>query len=276
MKKIVLYISIVLLAVACNDKQEFAVSYNADGMDYDSNLSEKSFVAGDKMKRASIVRKDKAAIERKLIKTGSVTFETKELEATRKTVLDLVNKHKGYIARDNQYKSDDRISTTISVRVPAKSFDLVLEGIAKGVDKFDAKNIHISDVTEQFLDVEARLKTKKALETKYLEILKKAKTVREILDVERELGKLRGDIEATEGRLKYLQSQVSLSTLNITFYKKNAGSEEGFGNKIGDAFKQGFENVKAFLVSMLTVWPFMIILFLLIFYVRKRMKRSKS
>jgi len=266
-KKIILYIGIVLLAVACNDEQKFAVRYDVDGV----NLSEKPFAAGRK-----IDRKENVTIERKLIKTGSVTFETKELEVTRKIILELVNKYKGYVARDNQYKSSDRISTTIEVRVPANNFDLVLEGIAKGVEKFDNKNIHISDVTEQFLDVEARLKTKKALETKYLEILKKAKTVREILDVERELGKLRGDIEATEGRLKYLQSQVSFSTLNITFYKKIAGSEIGFGSKIGDAFKQGFENVKAFFVSVLTIWPFMIILFLLIFYVRKRMKRSKS
>jgi len=273
MKKIILYISVILLAVACDDKQEFEVSYNADQMNYGTNLVE---VAGRKMKPASIVKKENAIIERKLIKTGSVTFETKELETTRKIVLELVNEHNGYVASDNQYKSNDRISTTISIRVPAKNFDLVLEGIAKGVEKFDAKNVHISDVTEQFLDVEARLKTKKALETKYLEILKKAKTVREILDVERELGKLRGDIEATEGRLKYLQNQVSFSTLNITFYKKIAGSEIRFGKKIADAFKQGFENVKALLVSMLTIWPFMIILFLVIFYVKKRIKRSKS
>mgnify|MGYP000322775966 CR=1 FL=1 len=273
MKKIILFASIVLLTIGCNDKQEFA--YDAKVMEYDASLSSKSFAKGKRMKSVSSSLKENVTIERKLIKTGSVTFETKELETTRKSILDLVNQYRGYVARDNQYKSDDRISTTIAVRIPAKSFDLVLEGIAKGVEKFDTKNIHISDVTEQFLDVEARLKTKKALEAKYLEILKKAKTVREILDVERELGKLRGDIEATEGRLKYLQSQVSFSTLNITFYKKIAGSEIGFGSKIGDAFKQGFENVKAFTVSMINVWPFMIILFLLIFYFRKRIKRAK-
>jgi len=274
MKKIVLYIGIVLLAVACNDKQEFA--YDANVLKHEDLSSKEMVASGNRMKSASIDRNNNVVVERKLIKTGNITFETKELEATRKTVLAVVNQYNGYVASDNQYKSEDRISATISVRIPARSFDLVLDGISKGVDKFDNKNIHISDVTEQFLDVEARLKTKKALEVKYLEILKKAKTVREILDVERELGKLRGDIEATEGRLKYLQSQVSFSTLSITFYKNNAGKEVGFGNKIGEAFKDGVENVKAFLVSMLSVWPFMIILFLLIFYVRKRMKRSKS
>jgi hypothetical protein len=274
MKKIILFISVALLAGACNDTQGFA--YNGQIMEVEENASSsrKSFSAG-KMKSASFDRKENV-VERKLIKTGNVTFETKELAATRKTILDIVHQNKGYVASDNEYKSGDRISTTISVRIPAESFDLILEGIAKGVERFDNKNIHISDVTEQFLDVEARLKTKKALESKYLEILKKAKTVREILDVERELGKLRGDIEATEGRLKYLQSQVSFSTLNITFYKKITESEIGFGSNIGDAFKQGFENVKVFLVLMITIWPFILLFFLLIFYVRKRIKKRKS
>ena len=257
-----------------NDKLNFG---DAKMMNYDLNLSEKTFAAGRKMESASNGRVDNVTVERKLIKTGNITFETKELEDTRKTILDLVTQNKGYLARDNQYKSDDRISTTLSVRIPAESFDKVLEGIAKGVEKFDNKNISISDVTEQFLDVEARLKTKKALEIKYLEILKKARTVREILDVERELAKVRGDIEAKEGRLKYLQSQVSFSTLSITFYKKTTVSESvGFGSKITNAFKQGFQNVKAFLVSIINVWPFIIVLFLLIFYFRRRMKRKKS
>jgi hypothetical protein len=274
MKKLILFISFVLLTVGCNDKQELA--YEAEVMHYNAASSSKSLAKGKRMNNVSSDKNESIAVERKLIKTGSVTFETKKIEATRKTILDLVNQNNGYIASDNQYKSSDRVTTTIVVRIPVKSFDAVIEGIAKGVEKFDNKNIRVSDITEQFLDVEARLKTKKALEAKYLEILKKAKTVREILDVERELGKLRGDIEATEGRLKYLQSQVSFSTLNITFYKKIVGSEIGFGGEIGDAFKQGFKNVKAFMVFMINVWPFMIILFLLIFYVRKRMNSTKS
>jgi hypothetical protein len=87
MKKIVLYIAVILLAVACNDKQGEA--YNAKVMEYDAETSRKSFAAGKRMKSESI-RNDKVTVERKLIKTGNITFETKELEETRKTILDLV------------------------------------------------------------------------------------------------------------------------------------------------------------------------------------------
>jgi hypothetical protein len=277
MKKIILYTSIVLLLVSCGRSNEEIYARDAAMLQSvnDATSSRKSF-ATSKMKNEAAENSKQTTVTRKLIKTGDVTFETSDLSATRKVILDLVNSYKGYVSRDNQYKSDDRTSTTIAVRIPAESFDLILEGIAKGVDKFDNKNVRISDVTEQFLDVSARLNTKKALEKKYLEILKKAKTVREILDVERELAKVRGDIESSEGRLKYLQNQVSFSTLNITFYKKTTANELGFGSKIGEAFKQGFENIKAFLVSMIHIWPFIIILFLLIFFVKKRLKRTKS
>ena len=266
-----LIVSIALLMISCNDNKQEA-AYNASVMEDVTVSSRKTFSSAKRMKGQSATVVDNVKIERKLIKTGNVTFETKDLDATKKTILEVVTLNNGYIASDNQYKSDDRISSTISVRVPVKSFDSVLSEITKGVEKFDNKNVRISDVTEQFLDVEARLKTKKALEVKYLEILKKARTVREILDVERELAKVRGDIEAKEGRLKYLQNQVSFSTLNITYYKVITIDEGAFGGKIGKAFKQGFENVKAFLVSMITIWPFIIILLLLIFFVRRRVK----
>lgn len=274
MKKIILFIGVLLFAVSCNNNQEEAAKLEM--MQYDAATSRKSAVTSQKLKlEQPQSNQNESNIQRKLIKTGNVSFETDELEKTRKIIIDLVNQNNGYVSSDNQYKSDDRISATISIRIPAEKFDSILDEIAKGVKKFDSKNINISDVTEQFLDTEARLKTKKALELKYLEILKKAKTVREILDVERELGSLRADIESTEGRLKYLQSQVSFSTLNISFYKQIAASETSFIGKISKAFKTGFENIKDFFLYLINVWPFIIILFLLFFYIRKRRVRTK-
>ncbi|MDG1529126.1 MAG: DUF4349 domain-containing protein [Polaribacter sp.] len=272
MKKIILFLSIILLIVSCgnsNEKMNFGDAKMVESMQFDAATSRKSKTTNQQLKKPQVNS------QRKLIKTGNITFETKDIDVTRRIIIDLVNQNNGYVASDNQYKSDDRVSVTISIRIPADKFDSILDEIAKGVEKFDSKNIRISDVTEQFLDIEARLKTKKTLELKYLEILKRARTVREILDVERELGKLRSDIESTEGRLKYLQNQVSFSTLNITFYKQNSTSEASFIGKVSKAFKTGFENIKDFFLYMINIWPFIIILFLVFFYLRKRRLRTK-
>ena len=275
MKKIFLLASILLLSVACTDSSN---QTNFDTLaEVESVDSKMGFVAAKRSTSSKPFPAKNNQFERKLIKTGNLNFETQDLSKTKTTIEGLVKSFNGYIANDNEYKSYDRISNTFSLRIPADKFDEFIVEISKGVEKFDSKNINISDVTEQFLDVEARLKTKKALESKYLEILKKAKSVREILDVERELGKLRGDIEATEGRLKYLKNQTSFSTLNITFYKKIKASNTSFGGKVIEAFKDGFDNIKAFFLILINIWPFIIILFLVFFYLRKRRKsRTKS
>ena len=264
MKKVVLFISFIMLIVACNNERKLPNIPSPEAIAYNGVSAKKSFTN----------KINNVKVERKLIKTGNVTFESDELDATRKNIINLVNQYNGYISNDREYKSNGRISNTLSIRIPSNNFDTLLLEISKGVKKFDNKSVNISDVTEQFIDVQVRLKTKKKLETKYLEILKKAKTVREILDVERELGKLRSDIESTEGRLKYLQNQVSFSTLNITFYKQISASETSFSGKISKAFKKGFENVRNFFLYLIHIWPFIIILFLLFLYLRKRRLRT--
>ena len=279
MKKIFLVACIVLFSVACNDSNSLRNDGKSSFLNSERYNSSSSQIELAKAKRTSSLKpipNNNSQIQRKLIKKGNLNFETDNLNKTKATIQNLVSAAKGYISKDNEFKSHDRISNTISLRIPASKFDNIVVELSKGIEKFDSKSITISDVTEQFLDVEARLKTKKALELKYLEILKKAKSVREILDVERELGKLRGDIEATEGRLKYLQNQISFSSLHITFYKKLSASKTSFVGKIIDAFKGGFESVKAFFLFLINIWPFIIILFLVFFYFRKRVFRTKS
>jgi hypothetical protein len=235
-----------------------------------------SFSSSIRSENETVSESQNIGIERKRIKTGSITFETKALGDTKKKIIAALTDAKGYVSRDNQYKSEERIHMTLTVRVPAENFDALLEEISKGVALFDAKNIHISDVTEQFLDTESRLKTKKALEITYLKILKKARTVREILDVERELANVRGAIEAAQGRIKYLQSQVSFSALNITFYKKVKGTDIGFASTLQEAFKEGFVKIQAFLVNLITFWPFIILVVLVSYFLRKKIKKIKS
>jgi hypothetical protein len=201
----------------------------------------------------------KETISRKLIKNGNVVFETSDLEKTKTNIENLVQKFDGYISSDSKNEYDNKINYYLNIRIPAQYFDSILKGISNQISKFDSKEITISDVTEEFLDIESRLKNKKELEKRYLEILQQSKSVEDILNVERELGKLREEIEATEGRLNYLSNQVSFSTLSVSFYKK-VSNETSFFGKIGESFTNGFDNFKSFLLFIVTIWPFVIII----------------
>ena len=116
----------------------------------------------------------------------------------------------------------------------------------------------MQDVSEEFIDHEARLRTKKEVESRYREILKQAKTVQEILSVETEIGNIRSEIESIEGRLKYLSDQVSMSTLNITYYQKT-GTDFGFASKFVQALKSGWDILLIFIIGIVNLWPFIII-----------------
>lgn len=203
-------------------------------------------------------QKTEETVERKLIKEGRVDFETDNLNSTRKTIFEAVDKYKGYVSSDQEFKSSGRKSNTVIIRVPADNFDNLLKDATNGVEKFESKEINVKDVTEEFLDVQARLKTKMELENRFLELLKQAKNVTEILEIEKQIGQLRSEIESIEGRLKYLQDRVSFSTLTMTFYQSIPNQTE-FGDKFKNGFRNGWDNLVWFFVLLANVWPFILI-----------------
>ncbi len=211
--------------------------------------------------------------ERKLIKEGTLEFETKDIKETRETVLRAVKKYKAYISSDREFNSSGRVSNTIEIRVSSDKFDALLTDATLGVENFDSKEITVKDVTEEFLDVEARLKTKKELEIRYLDLLKQAKSVVEILEIEKQIGTLRADIESIEGRLNYLKDRVSYSTLYITFYE-TLPEKSAFGEKFKDGFKNGWINLVWFFVFLVNLWPFLLIL--IAFFIGRRIYKKKK
>lgn len=202
---------------------------------------------------------DNIEVERKLIKEGQVEFQTQDMDETRNKVLAAISKYKGYLSSDKEYKWEGRISQTLIIRVPAKDFDNLLSEATEGVGKFDTKEISVKDVTEEYLDVEARLKTKKELEARYLELLKKASSISDMLEIERQINNLRSEIESVEGRLNYLKSQVSFSTLTLTFYKETPYSDS-YLDKLLESLRFGWTNFSQFILFLIRLWPFLILI----------------
>ena len=259
MKNLTLFFLFGILLVSCKNSDSNPLEFSAIS-DSKINLTnslqtKKGFSSNETSNNTAL----KESISRKLLKNGNVVFETADLEKMKLNIENLVQKFDGYISSDYANEYDNKVNYYLNIRIPSQYFDSILKEISIQISKFDAKEITISDVTEEFLDIESRLKNKKELEKRYLEILQQSKSVEDILNIERELGKLLEEIEATEGRLNYLSNQVYFSTLSVSFYKKVA-NETSFLGKIGDRFNNGFENLKSFLLFILTVWPFVIII----------------
>lgn len=213
-------------------------------------------------------------LERKIIRTGELRYEVDDLDAARNSVLRHVKATGGYVEGDERGDWGRSRSLTLRVRIPADGFDAFVQEL-QGLGRLEHQNISATDVTTEWVDVEARLEAKRAVEKRYLELAGQAKNVQEMLEVERELGNVRGEIESMEARMKSLRDQVAMSTLTIMCSKQQALAER-FSPKFGVAFKEGWNNLLRFAVLFTNIWPFVLLTAaLLLWWRRRRTKRSK-
>ena len=205
-----------------------------------------------------IQTENKSSVVRKLVKNGIIEFETADIDKTKSQITVAVSANKGYVSSDQENKMADKRNYTLVVRIPSSKFDTFLASATKGVLYFDRKQINVKDVTAEYSDHETRLKTQKEIEARYLQLLNRASTVKDILEIEKELGTIRTEIESAEGRLNLLKDEIGYSTLEINFYKVSS-TPSLFSYQIKSAFIKGWENLLGFVLNVIDYWPFVLL-----------------
>ncbi|HYG52903.1 MAG TPA: DUF4349 domain-containing protein, partial [Flavobacteriales bacterium] len=219
----------------------------------------------------------------KLIRTADLRFQVNDLEKSSDAIERLAKENGAYISTANLSSTNAESNNTVTIRVPNAQFDALLKSICRESVFMERKNVSTQDVTEEYIDIEARLKTKKEVEARYIEILKtKAKTVEDVLKAEEQIRVIREEIEAREGRLNYLKNQVSYSTIVVQVYQQIEYREnpaevtDSFGNKAKSGFGQGWDVVKNIIVGIITLWPLWILVAGLYMVIRKQLTKGKK
>lgn len=217
----------------------------------------------------------------KLIHTADIRFRVENLEKVSDMIDDAAKKYGGYVSTANLTSSNNESVNTLSIKIPSTNFDVFLKDICKNSTHMDRKNISTQDVTEEHVDIEARLKNKREAMAKYEAALKnKAKTTEDVIKTEEQIRAIQEEIEAKEGRLNYLKNQVAYSTVSIQIYQQIEYKEnpdavtESFGSKAGSGFSIGWNVVQTILIGMITVWPILLIAGLTFYFVRKKLKAA--
>lgn len=206
---------------------------------------------------------------RKLIWTANLEFQVKNVNQSTEEINALSAKYEGFVSDMNLANNSNRISNTITVRVPNSKFQAFVSAI-KGESIFmDQADISSQDVTEEFVDIHARLKAKREVRDRYIEVLKtKTGSVKDIIEAEEAIRVITEEIEAKEGRLRFLTDRVDLSTVRITMYEKVKFKdsperfEKGYGDEVGESFGTGWAAVKTILLGFITIWPLLFIGFI--------------
>jgi len=183
----------------------------APTVDYESrNQIKSSAVANDAMLQNS------ETTDRKITKNGELELLVKSAEITAQDITKKTNELNGFIQNVNIREVQEGVkSGTITIKVPADKFEQAMADFKTFGIKVEREAINSDDVTEQYVDMEAQLKNYRAEEQGYLEVMKRAYTVEDILKVSQYLSNIRGQIERLEGQMKYLDRQIAMSQITV-------------------------------------------------------------
>lgn len=229
--------------------------------------------------------------ERKIIRNADLQLEANAPEEAQAAITRIADGKGGFVVESTQSSSDTKATTrdtvTMTVRVPSAKFDEALSEIRQAASRVIVESVKGQDVTEEFIDIEARLKTQKALEAQFLEIMKRSNSVEDALNVQTEIARVRGEIEKIEGRKRFLESQASLSTIKIKLQTPAvfSANSSGFFGRLGQAFGNGFDAALSFILvfvtALIALLPFLLLIVLPIYLViryllRKNRKRQTA
>lgn len=154
--------------------------------------------------------------DQKIIKTGSLTLHMDDVRESAKSIEEYVGGIGGSVLNSSVTRGDSSYSGYITVRVPADQFDTAIEALKEMAVYVDYEYTNADDVTEAYMDLEARLHNYQAEEEQYLSILNKATTVQDILSVTSALSNVRYQIESLESSISYYDTRVAYSTIDLT------------------------------------------------------------
>ena len=233
--------------------------------------------ADESASRADKPSPSAAAIDRKLIREGSISFKTKSLSETTAGIDRIVRETGSYYGMETQTAGASSIEAVCTVRIPAENFDRFLSLLEQHAGEFDSKKIDALDVTEEYMDLEARIRNKKELEATFRQLLAKTASISDILAVEAQIASVREEIERSEGRLRFLSKSVAFSTLTIT-YRQPVTARSHYGEKLQNAFSGGWNFFVNFCIALVYLWPLaaLFLLFVLSVWVVYRIRKKRS
>jgi len=218
------------------------------------------------------VKKKKRAIPRKMIWTARLTFQVENVDSSTKTIQEIIKKHGGFVSRMDMESDSYQITNSIQIRIANDKFEELLAAFKKEASKVDELRVHSADVTEEFIDILSRLKTKKEVRARYIDVLRnKTGKVKDIIAAEEAIRKITEEIEAKEGRLRYLKDKVNFSTITLTLYETVDYSEapvkiyeKPYVKKLVEGLSNGWTFITTFVLVLANLWPLLLFIALLI------------
>ena len=246
---------------------------------YTVDTSEQSSEANGERQYAPPAKTD---WDKKIIKTASLNMEVKDYKKFSSNIRDITRRAGGYIAREDQRQSEYKLENVIVIKVPVDRFEEAMNLLADSGEKVLERKISSEDVTGEVVDTRSRMQAKKQVRQRYLDLLKQAKNMSEIMQVQNEINDIQEEIESATGRVNYLIHAAALSTIELTYFqviKQGAGKKDNpsFGSRMVQSMFDGAKWVGELLLLLMSFWPLVTgLMIAYLFYRRGRFIKNKS
>jgi hypothetical protein len=218
---LILLVCVVLLLTGCSSDKESKSSEDrasesvptteSDAKKELSNSSDNSNSVGEK-EASSLPAKTN-----KVIYTAQVYLQVKDIKKTNKKIEEKAVKLGGYMVESQMYlEGEENFSATLTIRIPEKNFNQFLTEVEDLAVKVEQRSVSGSDVSEEYVDLESRLNSKRTVEKRLLEFMGKAETTEDLLKISSDLANVQGEIEEITGRLTYLDNRIAYSTVTLS------------------------------------------------------------
>lgn len=223
---------------------------------------------------------DKTINLKKIIKSGDMTIEVADIKTAQEKIQNFVKNNKAYIQNERFSNAETQTTLSMEIRIPNQNFDNLINSFSDEIGSISEKNIRVQDVTEEYTDVSIRLKNKLAYLEKYRDLLKRSASTKDLLEIQEKIRGLEEEIESSEGRLRYLDDQVNYSTLDLTLIREKprntVTSKIGFGSRLVDSVANGWNIFVNFSLEIVSLWPFLFIIPIIILFWKKWRKRKSK
>jgi flagellar biosynthesis chaperone FliJ len=254
------------------------------------NYSEMQFVSDPSAKEEGLNSNEKSksscqvVSKKKIIRDGEIRIEVQDVKPAKAFADSVIRSVQGYCDEEKLINDDYRLEYTLKIRIPSEKLDEFISKIEKGEGVVSSKSLNARDVTDQFIDMETRLRNKEKYMTRYQELLKNAKSIKDVLNLQENIRGLEEEIESTKGKLNYLNDQVNYSTIILTINQRKVYSFESkqrnsFWNDLKSGFVNGWYNFVGFIVFLVNIWLFILFISMAVFFwirFRKRKRNKKS
>jgi hypothetical protein len=224
-----------------------------------------------------------------VIYQADLELRVKKFDQAVRTLEEKVIEYGGYITESNVSKEgNEQVRGSIKIRIPQKHFQTFLHDAESQAARVLQRNITGQDVTEEYVDLESRLKSKRVVEERLTMFMKSAVKTEDLLKISADLALVQEEIETIEGKMKFLENQTSLSTVNIILYENNVviptidkeklntweKTKKQFMNST-NMLLAGISGLVVFIIGNMPVLVILFLLGLLFVYIYKK-KRNRN